>query len=184
MPVLSPDGERIAYVTKRGPDPDRHLNWDLYVIDARAGAEEKQVTTLPRRGQRPEPRVAARLEPGRQADRLRAGGEDKWIYYAPWSLAVVDVETGAVTRPLGVDGFHTKPAFTPDGKALLALVEESRVTHLSRIDLRSGAVTPLTTGPRFDYASTRRRTAASRVLGSDDQPSVPHRGGRACGACA
>jgi dipeptidyl aminopeptidase/acylaminoacyl peptidase len=95
-------------------------------------------------------------------------GEDKWIYYAPWSLAVVDVATGAVTRPAGTDGFHTKPRFTPDGKALLALVEESRVTHLSRIDLASGQVTPLTTGPRFDVAYDTAANGRIAVLGGDD----------------
>src|SRR6185295_10630245 len=95
--------------------------------------------------------------------------EDKWIYYAPWSLAVVDVDSGKVTRPLGTDGFHTKPTFTPDGKALLVLIEESRVTHLSRVDLDSGAVTPLTSGRRFDSAYASAPNGHIAVLGSDDQ---------------
>ena len=73
----------------------------------------------------------------------------------------------AVTRPVGVDGFHTKPRFTADGQALLALVEGSRVTHVSRIDLATGATTPLTGGPRFDYDFDAAANGRVAVLGGD-----------------
>ena len=29
FPEWSPDGSQIAYVTKRGDDPDRHLDWNI-----------------------------------------------------------------------------------------------------------------------------------------------------------
>ena len=173
MPAFSPDGKRIAFVTKRGPEADRGLNWDLYVIDARAGAEERPLTNFP--GADNDPSLDSR--PAWSPDSKRIAyiqqGEDKWIYYFPWSLAVVDVDTGAVTRPLGTDRFHTKPRFAPDGRSLFALVEESRVTHLSRIDLATGTVTPLTSGPRFDYAFDVVANGHVVVLGADD--SHPYR---------
>ncbi|HKX99082.1 MAG TPA: S9 family peptidase [Steroidobacteraceae bacterium] len=167
LPAWSPDGTRIAYVTKRGPDPDRNLNWDVYVIDAREGAEEKQVTRFA--GADNDPSLDSR--PAWSPDGKRIAylqqNEDKWIYYAPWSLAVVDVASGEVKRPLGADGFHTKPRFTPDGAAVLALVEESRVTHVSRIELATGTVKPLTSGPRFDLAFDVAADGRIAVLGSD-----------------
>jgi dipeptidyl aminopeptidase/acylaminoacyl peptidase len=167
LPAWSPDGSRIAYVTKRGPDPDRHLNWDVYVIEARAGAEEKQVTRF--QGADNEPDLESR--PAWSPDGKRIAyvqqREDKWIYYGPWSLAVVDVASGEVTRPAGIELNHTKPRFTPDGAAVLALVEKSRVTHLSRIELATGAVTPLTTGPRFDVAFDVSADGRMAVLGGD-----------------
>jgi len=167
MPAWSPDGSRIAYVTKRGADPDRHLNWDLYVIEPRAGAEERQVTRFA--GSDNEPALESRPAWSPDGSKIAyvSAGEDKWIYYAPWSLAVVDVASGTVTRPAGVDGFHTKPQFTPDGKALLALVEGSRVMHVSRIDLASGTVTPLTGGARFDYDYAAADNGRIAVLGGD-----------------
>jgi len=167
LPAWSPDGTRIAYVTKRGPDPDRHANWDIYVIEAREGAAEKQVTRFEGADNDASLESPPAWSPdGKRIAYLQAG-EDKWIYYAPWSLAVVDVASGAVTRPAGADGFHGKPRFTPDGRALLALVETSRVTHLSHIDLATGAVTPLTTGPRFDYAYDVSASGRIAVLGGD-----------------
>lgn len=173
MPAFSPDGSRIAFVTKRGEDADRDLNFDLYVIDARKGATEKRVTTFD--GADNDPSLESR--PAWSPDGKRLAYlqqlEDKWIYYAPWSLAIVDVDTGAVTRPLGTDGFHTKPRFAADGQSLYLLVEGSRVTHLSRIDLASGSVTPLTSGSRFDYAYDVAANGRIALIGSDD--SHPYR---------
>ena len=173
FPAFSPDGRRIAFVTKRGPEADRGLNWDLYVIEARAGAEEKRLTTFAGADNDPSLESRPAWSPDGKRIAYVQAGEDQWIYYAPWSLAVVDVGTGTVTRPLGSDGFHTKPKFTADGQALFALIEESRVTHLSRINLSTGAVTPLTTGPRFDYAFDAAANGRIAVIGSDD--SHPYR---------
>jgi dipeptidyl aminopeptidase/acylaminoacyl peptidase len=168
LPAFSPDGKRIAYVTKRGGDPDRHLNWDIYVVDARAGAEEKRVTTFPGADNDPSLESPIAWSPDGKRIAYVQQGEDKWIYYSPWSIAIADVDSGTVTRPLGSDGFHTQPRFTADGKSLLALVEGSRETHLSRIDLATGAVTPLTTGQRFDFAYDASANGRIAVLGGDD----------------
>jgi len=167
QPAWSPDGSRIAFVTKRGADPDRHLNWDIYVIEAREGGAERPVTRFAGADNDPSWDSRPAWSPDGKRIAYVASGEDKWIYYAPWSLAVVDVESGAVTRPAGVDGFHTKPQFTADGQALLALVEGSRVTHVSRVDLATGAVTALTGGPRFDYAFDAAANGRVAVLGGD-----------------
>ena len=168
LPAWSPDGKRIAYVTKRGPDPDRHLNSDIYVIEPREGAPETQVTRFAGADSDPDWESRPAWSPDSKRIAYLQSGEDKWIYYKPWSLAVIDVATGEVTRPAGVELNHTKPVFTPDGGAIIALVEESRVTHVSRIDLATGTVTPLTTGPRFDYAFDVATDDQLAVLGGDD----------------
>ena len=168
LPAWSPDGKRIAYVTKRGPDPDRHLNSDIYVIEARKGAAEKQVTRFEGADNDADLESPLAWSPDGRKIAYTQAGEDKWIYYKPWSLAIVDVESGAVTRPAGTELDHTKPIFTPDGKAVLVLVEESRVTHVSRIDLATGQVTPLTSGPRFDFDFAVAANGRVAVLGGDD----------------
>ena len=74
MPSWSPDGRRIAFVSRRRPEFDRSDNWDLYVVDAKPGAEPRQVTTF--QGADLDPEWGSRapvLEPRRQAAGLRAG---------------------------------------------------------------------------------------------------------------
>ena len=44
-PSWSPDGTQIAFVSKRGPDPDRSHDSNVFVVDAKAGATPRQLTT-------------------------------------------------------------------------------------------------------------------------------------------
>jgi len=171
LPSWSPDGRQIAYVTKRGADPDRHLNFDLYLVEARPGAAERQLTRFPGADLDPywESRPAWSAD-GRRIAYLRSG-EDRWVYYAPWQLAIVDVASGEERIPAPIDRCMGRPRWSADGRSVYALVEESRVTNLSRIDLAGGRVTPLTRGPRFDYdfdLLDGRDGPRIVVLGGDD----------------
>ena len=169
LPAWSPDGKTIAYVTKRGADPDRHLNYDIYLIEPRIGATERQLTTF----------VGADLDPYWESypawspDSTRIaylqGGEDKWVYYAPWQLAVIDVATGKSRIPAAIDRCVTKPRWSHDGRAILALVEQSLVTHVSRIDLADGRVSELTRGDRFDIDFDLGKDGRSVILGGDER---------------
>lgn len=171
LPAWSPDGRQIAYVSRREEEPDRHLNYDLYIVEARAGAPERRLTSFPGSDLDPywESRPAWSPD-GRRIAYLRSG-EDRWIYYAPWQLAVVDVASGAERIPAPIDRCMSRPRWSADGRSVYALVEQSRVTNLSRIELATGRVTPLTGGNRFDYdfdLAGRRGEPRLVVLGGDD----------------
>jgi dipeptidyl aminopeptidase/acylaminoacyl peptidase len=167
-PAWSPDGRQIAYVTRRGDEPDRHANFDLYLIEPRAGATERRLTTFMGADNDPELGSKHAWSPdGRQIAYLQ-GGEDKWIYYAPQQLAVIDVATGRSRIPAPIDRWFSQPQWSADGKSVLALIEQSRVTLLSRIDLASGKVTQLTSGPRFDVGFAVSPQGRIVVLGGDD----------------
>ena len=168
LPAWSPDGGTIAYVTKRGADPDRTLNYDIYLIEPRAGAVERQLTHF--QGSDLDPYWESRPSwspDGKRIAYLRSG-EDKWIYYAPWQLAVVEVATGVETLPAPIDRCFYHPKWGRDGRSIYALIEQSRVTNVARIDYPSGRVTTLDAGKRFDFDLAVAPDGRAVVLGGDD----------------
>jgi dipeptidyl aminopeptidase/acylaminoacyl peptidase len=168
LPSWSPDGKLIAYVTKRGADPDRTLDYDIYVIAPHAGASERQLTTFPGSDLDPYWGTRPAWSPDSRRIAYLQSGEDKWIYYAPWQLAVIEVASGKATLPAPIDRCVTKLHWLPDGRSILALIEQPQVTHLARIDLPGGKVTELTHGDRFDVDLDVSANGRIVVLGGDD----------------
>lgn len=168
LPAWSPDGRTIAYVTKRGEDPDRHLNYDIYLISPEIGAQERQLTSFVGSDLDPYWESRPSWSPDSKRIAYLQSGEDKWIYYTPWQLAVIDISSGRAVLPAPLDRSMTKPRWAPDGKSVLTLIERNRVTHLSRIDTATGNVTPLTGGKRFDVDFAVAPDGRVAVLGGDD----------------
>jgi dipeptidyl aminopeptidase/acylaminoacyl peptidase len=183
LPAWSPDGRQIAYVTKRGGDPDRHLNWDIYLVDARTGAAERRLTSFAGADLDPEWGTRPAWSPDGKRIAYLQGGADKDLYYAPYQLAIADVATGAATIPAPVDRSFTKPRWAKDGRSVYALIEQSRVTNLSRVSVADGRVTPLTSGPRFDVDFDVKGERLVVLGGGDERPAeiaaVERRGLRA-----
>jgi dipeptidyl aminopeptidase/acylaminoacyl peptidase len=145
LPSWSPDGTRIAFVTKRGTDPDRHENYDIYVIEARAGAAARQLTTEPSSDCAPEFDSPPAWSPdGRQIAYPQAGPPELY-WYSAYPLSVIPSE-GGTARPLvkGLDRSMTKPRWSADGKAITFLLEDDRSVQLARVPAAGGEVERLT----------------------------------------
>lgn len=145
LPAFSPDGKEIAYVTKRGADPDRSDDWDVYVVEARVGARERQLTHTPEADDNPDWNSYPAWSPdGKQIAYLH-GGPIKKIEYATDSLAVIPAAGGGpkvLTAALDRNVFE--PHWNPDGKSILVRLEQDRHVVIGQVDAVSGALKELT----------------------------------------
>ncbi len=173
LPAWSPDGRTIAFVSKRGPDPDRTDNWDLYAVEPKAGATPRPLTTYEGADNQPDwgDSRPAWSPDGKWIAYLQ-GGPDKLIYYAVHRLAVVPAAGGpARVLTQDLDRNVLSPRFTPDGKAILFLLEEDQAVHLAKMPASGGPIDRLVAGRRVVLAFTTASDGRSAILAGD--PMAP-----------
>jgi dipeptidyl aminopeptidase/acylaminoacyl peptidase len=164
LPAWSPDGATIAYVTKAGADFDRHDNYDIWLIEAKAGAAPRQLTRYEGADARPAWESRPAWSPdGKQIAYVR-GGEPKMIYYAIHQLAVVPV-AGGPERLLAptLDRNTTRPRWSADGKSIYFLLEDDQNINLSKIASNGGPIERVLAG---------RRETSNFDLGAGDKIAV------------
>src|SRR6266568_1182777 len=141
-PVWSPDGTQIAFVSKRGTgDLDRNDNTDVWVIDARIGAQRRQVTMSPLSDNGP----LSWSPDGRQIAYVT--GEDiKYSAYNQNKLAVIATSGGqphilaeSLDRPVRA------PQWSKDGSSLTFLIVDDRSQYPARVAAGGGRIERLVT---------------------------------------
>jgi dipeptidyl aminopeptidase/acylaminoacyl peptidase len=149
----SPDGTRIAFVSKRGEDPDRADDTNVYVIEARAGATPRQVTTFYGPDEGP-----LSWSPDGRFIAYRQGDPPRFSAYDVFQLAVVPADGGAarIVAP-ALDRSVTRPAWSADGRTIAAVVTDDRTRYLARVTVADGGVRRVVDGPRVvgDFAEGR-----------------------------
>ena len=169
-PAWSPDGRQIAFISKRGADPDRTEDTNLFVIEAKSGAEARQLTTFPG----PDEGQPSWSPDGRWIAYLQ-GDEPKFSAYNLPRLAIIR-ESGGTPQVLtaSLDRAADSPLWAPDGKSLLFVVEDDRTAYVGRVASSGGVVEKLTTGHRVVSAISEGRDGrlAALVSAATELPEV------------
>jgi len=172
LPAWSPDGKSLVFVSKRRPDADRDDNWDLYVMEAAAGAAPRQVTTFEGPDNNPDYESRPAWSPDGRAIAYLQGGPPNLIYYGVQKLAVVS-SAGGAPRILtaALDRNVASPVWSSDGSSITFLLEDDRAVGLARIPAAGGAIERLVSGSRVVSAFTAGAGGKVAVLAST--PLVP-----------
>ena len=151
MPAWSPAGSVITFVSKRGDDPDRSSNWDLWLVEPRAGAEARRLTTTPEMECDPEwgwgtPPV---FSPDGSHVAFMQSGAPELTWYSLQQVAVIPTAAGPVRLPTRtLDRNTTSPRWSRDGSFLYFLLEDDQSVVLARVPAVGGKVERLTRSGR------------------------------------
>jgi dipeptidyl aminopeptidase/acylaminoacyl peptidase len=170
-PAWSPDGRQIAFIRRHGDgDVDKAPNRDVFVIDARAGAQPRRLTTTAA-----EENGRLAWSPDGKFIAYLLGEEPKFSAYDQNKLTVVPssggeahVLTSALDRPVRA------PSWSADGGSIVFTVSDDRAEHVARIPAGGGRSEKLITGQRVVASVSPGADGAFAVIASTatDVPEI------------
>jgi dipeptidyl aminopeptidase/acylaminoacyl peptidase len=145
-PAWSPDGRQIAFIRRHRDDGDvdKMPNADVFVVDARAGAQPRRLTSTTAEESGP-----LSWNPDGRSIAYRLGDEVKHSAYDQAQLAVIPsaggesrMLTAALDRPI------SGAVWSSDGRSLIIGVVDDRAQYAGRVPVAGGSIERLTEGRR------------------------------------
>lgn len=166
---FSPDGSKIIFISNHTADPDRNENTDIFIMDARANAAAKQLTTWP--GVDHDPHFSP---DGKSICYLQSSSSENFTMYGHDYLTVISADGGT---PKYLSQNTDKPVMNPrwskDGKNIAALMENDREQNVVLFDIVSGKNTTLAHGMNVFY-NLELNQANGQWLVSMQDPYTPN----------
>ena len=173
-------GRRSPFVSQRGSNANRTNDTNIFVVDARAGAQPRALTTW----NGPDNQARPAWSPDGASIAYLQGSEPKLFAYSRNTLAVVPAAGGTPTLLTDANTIDVEaPAWTPDGTALYLIAVNDRARELVRVAVTGGPLVRLTAGRRVVRTPVVARDGRVAVIATTGT-SAPEVHGAVAGAGA
>ena len=165
--VFSPDGKHIAFVSNTTADPDRNINTDIFVMEAKPKAVAKQLTIWAGSDDSPvwslDSKTIAYL----------SSASETYTAYQEQYLTVIDA--AGTTQPKLLSKSLDRPVsnikFSKDGNSIAVLISDDRERYIGQFNIATGALTKVAGGKR-SYAALQAHSNNNWVA-SMSEPQLP-----------
>jgi dipeptidyl aminopeptidase/acylaminoacyl peptidase len=163
----NPEGSKLVFVSNRTEDPDKNSNTDIFVMDAKAGAPFKQITSW--KGSDGSPQWSP---DGKSIAYLRSTAEGNFLMYDQQVLCIVNAEGGEPKLlSKNLDRPVSNPRWNKQGNTIAALVTDDCRRYIAGFDPSSGKMTTLVEGDRA--FSTLEQHPNGQWITSMSDPQTP-----------
>jgi dipeptidyl aminopeptidase/acylaminoacyl peptidase len=165
--VFSPDGKHIAFVSNTTADPDRNINTDIFVMEAKPKAVAKQLTKWPGTDDSPT------WSPDSKTIAYLSSASETYTAYQEQYLTVIDASGVGAPKYLSktLDRPVNNIKFSKDGNSIAVLIADDRERYIGQFNIATGALTKIAGGKR-SYGALQVHSNNNWVA-SMSEPQLP-----------
>jgi len=163
----SPDGSKIAFVSNQSEDPDRNSNSDIWIIDAKKGANPIKFTSWLGADHSPQ------WSPdGKSIAYLRSTASDNYIMYDQAILCVAPAAGGEATLlSKSLDRPVSSPKWSKRGDSIAVLVTDDLQRYIAAYSVATGKMNQVAGGNKSFSSITLH--PAGGWLAAMSEPQLP-----------